>query len=99
MDKKTKTYIISALRRIWRWSKERHEVLRAAHLYKNTYKCAQCKNNFDRQHVKVDHIKPVVIKKFWGWTEYIERLFCTELNLQVLCQNCHNVKSKRERLK
>jgi hypothetical protein len=29
----------------------------------------------------------------------VERLFCEKEHLQVLCTNCHDIKSKEDRLK
>lgn len=43
----------------------------------------------------VDHIKPV--GKFKDWNTYIENLFCEEENLQLLCKECHDKKTKKER--
>lgn len=47
----------------------------------------------------VDHIDPVVDPKkgFESWDTFIERLYCEEDNLQVLCHDCHTRKSNDER--
>jgi hypothetical protein len=65
--------------------------LKEKYTMKNVEMCSIC----------VDHIDPVVDPKegFICWDTYINRLYCDESNLQVLCLNpCHKEKSKRERL-
>jgi 5-methylcytosine-specific restriction endonuclease McrA len=48
--------------------------------------------------VFVDHIIPVVDPAV-GWTTWddiVDRLFCEPDNLQLLCKECHSVKSLEE---
>lgn len=92
-------YVISALRRIWRWSPERKTCYKAAQLSDTKYQCAVCKKGFTRKQVAVDHINPVVdpARGFEGWDNYISRLFCTAADLQVLCDPCHDAKTAQER--
>lgn len=75
------------------------------------YECATCKGMFfDRKGAKeiaVDHIDPVVDPEV-GSTDYhtyIQRLFCSVDNLQVLCnykgerngkKSCHKIKTAEE---
>lgn len=94
-----KAQIRSALRKVWRWSPVRSEVLRAARLGRGSYLCASCKNLFGPKMVKVDHIEPVVVPGMdaYHWTTYIERLFCSARELQVLCKSCHDTKTALER--
>jgi 5-methylcytosine-specific restriction endonuclease McrA len=63
------------------------------------YACAECKEDFPAKQVQVDHKKPVVDPKrgFVDWNTYIERLFCDKKNFQVLCLECHKVKTKKEK--
>ena len=42
----------------------------------------------------VDHIEPV--GSFTDWDTYVRKLFCSEDNLQLLCKECHNRKTKNE---
>ncbi len=64
------------------------------------YRCAQCKNDFGIREVQVDHIDPIVpigtLSKDMDWNTIVDRVFCEEDNLQVLCLECHKVKSKEE---
>lgn len=62
------------------------------------YKCAQCAEVFPGKEVQVDHKKPVIAKEgFVDWDTYIDRLFCEDANLQVLCLECHKAKTNEER--
>lgn len=64
------------------------------------YRCACCSEEFTSKEVEVDHIIPVVPSTgFVSWDNVIERLFCGEENLQVLCTTCHKAKSKEENKK
>jgi 5-methylcytosine-specific restriction endonuclease McrA len=52
------------------------------------------------KNVSVDHINPVVdVGGFVDWNEFISRLYCELDNLQLLCKQCHDLKSKNERIK
>ena len=63
------------------------------------YKCASCGKLFVAKNVEVDHIAPVVdpVMGFTTWDSYIERLFCTTDNLQVLDKTCHKQKTSIEK--
>jgi len=62
------------------------------------YACQSCKEDFPAKGVCVDHIRPVVdpVQGFTTWDEFIQRLYCPKENLQVLCIECHKVKTKKE---
>lgn len=46
----------------------------------------------------VDHIKPIIGRAgFTSWDDFISNLFCEVDNLQVLCKQCHDAKSKSEK--
>ena len=76
------------------------------------YKCAQCGKFFlDKtgfKEIAVDHISPV-IDTATGWVDYntyIDRLFCSVDNLQILCnyagerdgvRSCHKLKTAKEK--
>ena len=64
---------------------------------KYEYKCSMCLQFFPRKEVQIDHIIPVVDKEgFKDWNTYIDRLFTEVDNYQVLCLNCHQIKSQSE---
>jgi 5-methylcytosine-specific restriction endonuclease McrA len=97
VDTKTKRYLIGAIRKIWRWSKERRECLKTAQRSKKRYLCNIC-HKLTLEPV-VDHVIPVVPLNwggvFWDWDVYVARMF--HENLQTLCKKCHNYKSNLER--
>lgn len=63
------------------------------------YKCNGCTRLFKAADVQVDHIEPVVDidRGFRGWDEYIDRMFCETDHLQVLCKECHSIKTSNEK--
>lgn len=62
------------------------------------YECADCKQLFDGKNVSVDHIEPVgTLLKKSDIADFIEKLFCSADKLQVLCDNCHDLKTYMER--
>jgi len=65
------------------------------------YECAKCHNLFPATGVQVDHKKPVVDPKigFVDWNTFIDRLYCSISNLQVLCKGCHKKKTNAEKAK
>jgi 5-methylcytosine-specific restriction endonuclease McrA len=102
------SFIKSALRSKSRFWKPLSDVLKKAHVSRGVYLCNVCQqkvpvshvvNGKRRKFVQVDHIKPVVSPEtgFVDWNQFIENLFCEEDNLQVICSNCHDEKSKQER--
>lgn len=80
-----------------------------AHVARGEYKCEGCGNIvpptiYDEDSRKrvtnifVDHIDPIIdpAKGFVSWDETIDRMFCEIENLQLLCRDCHSVKSQKE---
>ena len=63
------------------------------------YKCAVCGKWCKRKRISVDHIVPVVDPDvgFVDWNTFVDRLFCSAENLQILCDDCHTEKTKKER--
>lgn len=64
------------------------------------YRCAECTKDFSNKDVQVDHIEPVVplgvLMRDMTWCAIHHRTYCKLSNLQVLCTECHKVKSKEE---
>lgn len=108
-DAKWRSWVISLLRRGTLRFPNRNEVLKEAKTDKKInaasgrmaqhYRCAECLGDFPASKVAVDHIQPVVCPQqgFQNWDTYIERMFCTKENLQVLCEVCHTKKSFKEK--
>lgn len=62
------------------------------------YLCNHCKEWHPESNINLDHLNPVVnpLTGFVDWNTYIKRLFVEKEEYQVLCKECHNVKSKAE---
>jgi len=97
MNKTVVNYVKAALRRNWGRSRQRQSALKSAKVAYGQYKCAKCEQIHRRKHIQVDHIVPV--GKFVSFDLYIERLFCPANKLQVLCRDCHKVKTSKDRKK
>jgi 5-methylcytosine-specific restriction endonuclease McrA len=66
------------------------------------YQCNKCKAWFRSSDTVMDHVNPVVDTKVEFNTEeefyghFITSLLCYEENWQVLCNKCHDEKTKKE---
>lgn len=106
-ESKFQSFIKSTLRKgTTRWP-PKYEVLNAAKRGKMVnertgrlaehYCCASCGEFYPANMVVVDHIEPVVpITGFTSWDVVISRMFCDVEGLQVLCKECHKIKTKEE---
>lgn len=103
-----RSFITSVLRNGSRRWAPIHLTKKKARVARGLYKCAACNNSVPTtkvvkgkriNNVFVDHIKPVVdpVKGFTTWDDFIERLFCEEDNLQLLCRSCHDNKTEKEK--
>lgn len=64
------------------------------------YQCNICKNWFSDKQIQVDHIKPAgQLNDFKDLPGFVKRLFCEVKNLQVLCSDCHHIKTQNEKIK
>ena len=64
------------------------------------FRCSKCKEEFPQKEVEVNHIVPVVpLSGFDSWDKVIERLFCEEDGLEVVCRVCHKEITKEEGIK
>lgn len=100
------SFIRSALRQKSRWWKPITECkMKARRAYKGPskrqkfeYQCNSCKAWFPEKQINVDHIKPAgSLNCKEDLAGFVERLFCELDNLQVLCESCHDVKTKLEK--
>lgn len=93
-----KTWIMSGLRRMsYRWP-PKNEAERAARVDRGLYQCATCKGSFKAGEYAIDHIVPLISVKegYTSWDEVINNLFCDKEGFQILCHECHSVKSNIE---
>ena len=100
------SFIRSALRQKSRWWKPISICkLNARRLYKGVnkrqkyeYACKKCKGWFPEKKINVDHIIPAgSLNCAQDLPLFVERLFCEQDNLQVLCETCHNKKTLKEK--
>lgn len=100
------SFIRSALRQKSRWWKPITECkMKARRPYKGPskrqkfeYQCNSCKGWYPEKQINVDHIKPAgSLNCAADLSGFVERLFCELDNLQVLCESCHDVKTKHEK--
>lgn len=62
------------------------------------YLCKACGGWFPDKNINVDHICPAgSLNCAQDLPGFVERLFCETDNLQVLCSECHNEKTKSEK--
>ncbi len=76
----------------------RNECLKLARTERGRYQCADCKMEFKKEQLHVDHIEPVIAldNDELDWNSFIRKLFAEVDELQALCTNCHNVKTALE---
>lgn len=84
------------------------DCLKDARISRGEYACAGCGQTVPAsikvggrrtKNVHVDHIAPIIDPDV-GFTTYddlIERMFCEAPNLQVLCTECHDIKTNDEK--
>jgi hypothetical protein len=101
------SFVKSALRKA-RWP-VKYEIMNQAKVGKKInkssgriamhFECACCKGHFPQKQVAADHIDPVVdpAKGFVDWNTFIDRLFIELEGFQVLCKDCHQLKTNKEK--
>jgi len=61
------------------------------------YACNICEKEIMRSEAQVDHKIPVTPLVGWDdWNGFIDRMFCPIEDLQVVCRECHKVKTLHE---
>jgi len=102
-EKHLRSWLIQKLRRIsYQWP-ARKAALKAARVSRGKYECVMCKEAgvealYGPKDINVDHVEPVVsVEDGWvNYDTYINRLFCSDSNFQILCKPCHEIKSYLE---
>jgi 5-methylcytosine-specific restriction endonuclease McrA len=100
------SFIRSALRQKSRFWKPITECkMKARRAYKGPskrqkfeYQCNSCKVWFPEKQINVDHIVPAgSLNSSKDLPGFVERLFCEVDGLQVLCEKCHDKKTKADK--
>jgi len=108
IDKKLKAQVVRYIRQLFRQApqfKEAKEISVHPEIKGprggKMYQCVACEDAFKATEIQVDHIEPIVPEgiKQCDMTidEYVARLFCDVSNLQILCKECHKLKTQEER--
>ena len=104
-----KSFIKGNLRNATRKWAPISECLKLARTRRGFYTCNGCKQEVPNttrdengkriKNVLVDHIQPIIdpATGWVSWDDTIERMFCEADNLQVLCHECHKVKTDEEK--
>lgn len=92
-----KTWLRWQLRKIsLRWP-ARSQAMGRARVERGVYKCEGCEQLTPAKNIQADHIIPVVGNEgFTNWDDFVTRLFCPPDNYQILCKECHHVKTQAE---
>lgn len=109
ITKKERGLIKGALRRVFSRSDLRNAVITASLVehsdperprVKNWCRCNVCKKPEARSYMAVDHLSPLIPidSSFENMSldVFIDRLWCDISNLQAICVDCHDKKSKIE---
>lgn len=98
METATRRKIRSALRKLWLYSPERRQALKRNYALGKMYFCNMCA--FPTPQPQIDHIEPVgpspgsrASNGGETWDGVINRLFCPSEGLQVVCRECHKLKT------
>jgi len=100
------SFIRSALRQKSRWWKPisicklnaRRDYAGPGKRQKYEYQCKKCKKWHPEKQINVDHIIPAgSLNCAQDLPLFVERLFCEQDNLQVLCVTCHDKKTLKEK--
>ena len=98
------SFIRAGLRSMARRWPPRYEVLKSARRACNKgrqrweFQCKKCKKWYKQTEVEVDHVTPAgSLKDYADLPPFVEKLFCSSDNLQVLCKPCHKRKTISEK--
>lgn len=100
-----KSMIRSAARKIWMWSPERRLAIKNARVYPGHVGCAYCKKVMKenpkkplKKAYRVDHIIPASepAALIHDWNDFFVRMFVPASEQQVLCLECHALKTNDE---
>lgn len=97
MEKSKKSFAVNALRRASYRHYGRYTALKNYKLGRNEYFCAHCGEVGGKKNYQLDHISPCVPVSGWDdFDGFIDRLLCEPSGYQLLCKECHLIKSQGE---
>jgi 5-methylcytosine-specific restriction endonuclease McrA len=109
LTKKDLGLIRGAIRRAFSRSTLRKEIIEASIVaysdpgrprVKSWCQCKICGHHIPKSYMVVDHIAPVIAvterSEDITFDNFIDRLWCIKDNLQPICKECHEVKTKAE---
>ncbi len=93
-DKFVYNFAMQALRRAtYRWP-YRNIALQNARIERGFYKCESCKNGFGPKEVQKDHVEPVIpVTGTKDLNIIVKRMLVKTSGWQILCLNCHSMKT------
>jgi molybdenum cofactor biosynthesis enzyme MoaA len=96
-DKFRENFAMQALRRsTYRWPYG-HMAMARQRIERGLYTCESCKEAFGPKEINKDHIEPVIpVTGKKSWDETIERMLVKSTGYQILCLNCHEIKTQLE---
>lgn len=97
-------FIRSGLRAKWsRWPPKYEALAKAKRTvegqrHKYEFQCAHCKEWFKQTEVAVDHKIPAgKLNCYEDLPAFVEKLFVSSEELDILCHKCHQIKTNEER--
>lgn len=86
------------IRRVWKRTPMVAIAKQKARQSRGKYECAKCRGLFSISSTQIDHIVPIVdpIEGYKDLDTFVTRLFCDDSNLQILCVDCHKIKTQQE---
>ncbi len=101
-------FIKNGLRSLSRKWGPKNEALKRSRVSRGIYRCECCGEEMPasvkvdgrrKKNVHADHIEPVINPEtgFTTWDEVVVRMFCEEDGFQILCTDCHAIKTNEER--
>lgn len=107
---KERNLLKGAIRRVFSRSDLRRKIIESSILkdysdasrprVKNWCECRECRKPTPKSYMQVDHVIPIVpinsSLEAMTWDEVVDRAWCEEHNLNPICIECHEVKTKRE---
>ena len=109
-NKKEQGLLKGAIRRVFSRSELRRQVVEKSLVkeyfdpesprVKKWFKCPECVKMIPAYKGQVDHQEPLIpidsSLEEMSWDEVVDRAWCNEDNLKLICIPCHKVKSKAE---